>query len=358
MAQKSHRTPPAPSAATPSGSSSAASASSARRARKVWTPLDATIELDAAYAAFGASWRRSLQAENMAPQTLAIYLEAHKRLGLYLAHAGMSQDVRAIRRAHIEGWLVQMFADGYAPASVSVFYRGIHRWFTWLEEEEEIAASPTRKMRPPIVPETYKPVLTEQQIDALLATCSGREFADYRDLAMLSLLFDTGMRRSELAGMTLERLNLDEQFLVVPAKGRRDRVIAFGKQTVRVIDKYLRKRALHPHAGQPWVFVGQRGRFTGDGVRQMLEKRAVQAGLGDLHIHPHLFRHTYAHLFLEAGGQESDLMAQAGWNSPAMARHYGKALREQRAREAAKRLSPADRRAAGQTGTQMGNQTS
>lgn len=317
----------------------------ARKSRKAWTPLNTDVALDPSFVALGASWRRSLLAENMSPLTLRIYLEAHQRLGLFLAHNGLPQDVRQLRREHIESWLIQMFADGYAASSVSVFYRGVQRWFSWLEEEEEIAAAPTRKMRPPIVPEEYQPVLADDQVTALLDACRGKSFADVRDLAMLMVLFDTGMRRSELAGITCEHLNLDEQFVVVPAKGRRDRVIAFGRQTARVLDKYLRVRARHPHAQNPFVFVGQRGRFTGDGVHQMLQKRAVAAGLGDVGIHPHLFRHTYAHLFLEAGGQESDLMAQAGWRSPAMVRRYGAALREKRARDAAKRLSPADRMA-------------
>lgn len=324
-----------------------------RKSRKVWTPLNTEVALDPSFVALGASWRRSLLAENMAHGTLTIYLEAHKRLGIFLAQEGLTQDVRAIKREHIERWVIALMEDGYAASSASVFYRGIHRWFTWLEEEEEITASPTKRMKPPKTPEVFKPVLTDQQITAILDACRGTQFADYRDLALISMLFDTGMRRSEAASIRMDRLNLDEQYVVVEAKGRRDRVIAFGRQTTRALDKYLRRRAGQTHAAEPWLFIGQRGRITPSGVHQIVVGRAELAGLGDAGIHPHLFRHTYAHLFLEAGGQESDLMAQAGWRSPTMVRHYGAALREKRARESAKRLSPADRMANGETGQRI-----
>lgn len=313
-----------------------------------WAPLAdlreaASLRLDPTYEALGVSWRRSLIAENATELTRTTYMQAQQRFGYFLAERGLPQRPREITRAHIEAWIVAQFEAGYKPNSVNGRFRALSTFFRWLESEDEIAISPMRRMKAPAVPETYQPVLTDEQVSAILATCNGKSFADRRDLAVLMLLFDTGMRRSELASTTLDLLNLDEQFVVVKAKGRRDRVIAFGRQTVRVLDRYLRMRASHPYAASAHLFLGQRGRMTGDGIYQTLTGRAALAGIRG--IHPHLFRHTYAHLFLEAGGQESDLMAQAGWRSPQMVRKYGAILREKRALETAKRLSPADRMA-------------
>lgn len=338
MPQNDYPQPPTPPTSDP------------RRAakRKVWTPQVAegeeTPQLHPAYVALGASWRRALLAENMAQGTLTIYLEAHRRLGFFLAREGLAALApEEIARDHIERWVIALLADGYAAASASVFYRAIKRWFTWLEEEQEIPQSPMRRMKPPKVPETIKPVLSDAQVLAILDACRGSAFVDLRDLALISLLFDTGMRRSEAASIQIERLSLDEQFVTVAsAKGRRDRIIAFGRQTTRVLDRYLRRRARHPFAAEPWLFLGRAGRTTPSGVYQIVVERAIAAGIEE-RVYPHLFRHTYAHLFLEAGGQESDLMAQAGWRSPQMVRHYGAALREKRARDSARRLSPADR---------------
>jgi site-specific recombinase XerD len=296
------------------------------------------------YAALGVSWRRSLMAENKAPNTIAGYLLAHERFGAFLAAQGLPQRPEAIRREHVEAWLVAMFDEQrYKPRTVANRYEGLHAWFTWLEGEEEIAASPMRRMRAPHVPMDHKPVLTDEQVKALLATCSGRSFVDRRDLALMMLLFDTGMRRGDLVSITLEHLNLDDQSVVIRAKGRDERMVAFGRQTVRVLDRYLRARATQPHAQDPHLFIGQHGKMGGTGIYWVLTERAKQAGLEG--IHPHRLRHKFSHEFLAAGGQEGDLMEQNGWTTTKMARHYGAALRNQRAREAVKRLSPADRMA-------------
>jgi integrase/recombinase XerC len=298
------------------------------------------------YATLGVSWRRSLLAENKAPRTIDNYLLTHARFGVYLAAHGLPQRPVAIRREHVEAWLVAMFEEQhYAPRTVANRFEGLHAWFTWLEREEEIAASPMRRMRAPHVPTTHKPVMTDAQVTALLATCSGRSFADRRDLALMMLLFDSGMRRGDLVSITLDHLNLDEQCVVIRAKGRDERLVAFGKQTVRVLDRYLRVRATQLHAQDPHLFIGQHGKMGGTGIYWVLTERAKQAGLEG--IHPHRLRHKFTHAFLAAGGQESDVMEQNGWSTTKMVRHYGAALRNERAREAVKRLSPADRMASG-----------
>ncbi len=78
-----------------------------------------------------------------------------------------------------------------------------------------------------------------------------------------------------------------------------------------------------------------------DGIANIVQRRAVQAALKD--VHPHTFRHTFAHQWRVNGGIDSDLMAFGGWRSPQMLQRYGASAAAQRAREAHRRLSPGDR---------------
>jgi site-specific recombinase XerD len=288
-----------------------------------------------------ASFSRHLRAENKAPSTITTYAKAVVQLRDYLVSAGMPSRVASIRREHVESFLIDLQEHGRRPATIAQRFRSLQQFFKWLASEGEIKISPMANMKPPHVPEEPPPVITEDEMRRLLAACAGPDFDQRRDTAIIRLFLDTGMRLAELSGLRLDDVDFDADTAIVMGKGRRPRACPFGRKTAQAIDRYLRVRGRHPANAEPWLWIGQRGRLTDTGVEQLVKRRAKEAGLTG--VHPHLFRHTYAHEMLSAGMQEGDLMRLGGWKSRQMLSRYGASAADDRARKAYQSMSPGDK---------------
>jgi site-specific recombinase XerD len=177
------------------------------------------------------SWRLSLEQENKSPRTITQYLTTLRLFDQYLDKTAKPDTVGDIDQEAVSEYLVAVMARGGAASTAATRYKAVRLFFAWCETEDEIATSPMAKMRPPIVPEQPVPVLTTEQVSRLLKACKGTGFEDRRDTAIVSLFIDTGIRRAELAALTVDDVDLDAKTAAVLGKGRRPRLVRFGART-------------------------------------------------------------------------------------------------------------------------------
>jgi site-specific recombinase XerD len=288
------------------------------------------------------SFEIALAARNVSDRTVKTYLDAVGLFAAFLERSGMPTRLDAITREHVEAFIAEELKR-VSATSVHIRYRGLQQFFKWATEDGEIAVSPMVNMSPPIVPEQPVPVISTEQLAALVKACSGTTFSDRRDLAIIRMFIDTGCRRLELTKLTIDDIDLRLRQATVTGKGRRTRTVAFGHKCAQALDRYLRARTGHRDAHLSALWLGLAGPLTDNGIAQIVRKRATDAGI-DERINLHRFRHTFAHDRMADGVEGENLMALAGWRSRSMLSRYGSSVAAERALEDAhRRTAPGDR---------------
>lgn len=285
------------------------------------------------------SYTTTMRARNRSEVTIEMSERFALRLARWLDSSGKPSTVEDISSRVLEEYLVHLGTE-ISSTTVGIHYRGLRAFFNWMAKEDEIDKSPFAGMIQPKADEKPVPVFTDDDLRALLATTEGRSFNARRDRAILLAFIDTGVRLGELTSMRVDEIEYDHRLVLVNGKTG-ERRVRFGPKAWEGIDRYLRGRSSHPRVDRRELWLSPKGALTDSGVAQMLKARGREAGVEG--VHPHRFRHTFAHNWLADGGQENDLVQLAGWTSNQMVARYGRSAAAQRAMDAKDANSPADR---------------
>ena len=209
----------------------------------------------------------------------------------------------------IEEHLATRRAAGIGPGSLAralAAVRGLHGFRV---QEGTTTVDPTADVRAPQAPSRLPKALEEHEVLALLDAAAGPTPFDRRDRAILEVLYGTGMRVSELVGLSLGDLGSDTGLVRVLGKGSKERLVPLGRCSVEAVDLWLGAEGRPRLEPRRWarrgdaeaLFLNARGgRLSRQGVWGVIEKRARRAGLAS-RVHPHVLRHSCASHMLAHG---------------------------------------------------------
>lgn len=304
---------------------------------------------DTPIADLARSWTRYLRAEGLSDATRRNYLVTLRQLSAYLAENGLPDTPAAITDEEITDFLLDT-AERTSASNAGFHYRNLRALYKWLTSGKERAIrrseNPMLDVAKPKTTPPPRPAFTDGELAALLGACRGTGFLARRDEAILRVLM-TGLRIGGTAGLmyhpdqsSLDNpgrndLFLDHQppLLRLRQKGGRVHLVPLLPKAVLAIDRYLRVRVGHTHAGDGHLWLGQAGALGAMGIHHMLKRRARQAGITS-RVHAHRFRRTAAVNLLDAGVDRPHVAELLGWSSLAMVGLYASDTEQQRAWDA------------------------
>ena len=275
----------------------------------------------------------------LSPNTVAAYRRDLMQVAVFLHRTGSSLPTAGLPT--LRRFLAQQHTMGYARASIARRVGAIHTFYRWAQSTGEVTSDPSVLLGRPKVVSRLPTVLRPREA-AALAEAPGAQVAGansaltpleravaLRDRAVLELLYGSGLRVGEVAGLTVDRIDLDRGRILVLGKGSKERELPMSDYAVASLGDYLRRgRALLATDGSATLFFNRRRNpFSGRDIRWMVEQY-VQRLLPGRRVSPHTLRHSFATHLLEGGADIRVVQELLGHASVATTQRYTHVSRE------------------------------
>lgn len=248
----------------------------------------------------------SVNTQEAYSRDLTRYLEFLERLGRLTPGSVTSGDVAA--------FLSRLMEMKIAPRSRARCLSAIRMFHKFLMIESYADSNPASIIEAPRTLQKLPEFLASQEIDALMSACAGNFGESIRDMAMLELLYATGLRVSELVNLKLREVNLDSGYLMTLGKGSKERLVPIGETARQRVAEYLETvRGKQDPTGQNrFLFLSRLGEpMSRQAFWNIIKKRAYQAGISK-NISPHTLRHSFATHLLENGADLRSVQVMLG----------------------------------------------
>ena len=240
--------------------------------------------------------------DGLAASSLASYRRDLTAWAAWLERRG--QTLLSAQRADVDAFLADQFRAKAKATSVARRLSALRRFYALQLQQGTLVADPTLRARAPKLPRRLPKNLSESDVERLLAVPDTDTTLGLRDRAMLETLYATGLRVSELVGLTLAQVSLDMGVVRVIGKGSKERLVPLGEEAIRWLKRYLAsaRPALVGNGKSSALFVtARRAPLTRQAFWALVKRIGAEAGIPAARLSPHVLRHAFATHLLNHG---------------------------------------------------------
>ena len=276
------------------------------------------------------------RAEDKSPRTITWYSANLRRFHIYLKSRHLPDSIEKLDIMLLREYITYLLKRNkyeyhpYTPvhkellstSTVHGHVRTLRAFFSWLVREGLAKANIAKDLKPPKLTKKVVSTLSDEEIVTILNTLNLHNHSQARNQTILILLLDTGLRIGELINLKMEDVHINEGFLKVVGKGRKERIVPIGNNAQKALQRYLfRYRQKPACSGMNNVFLSIHGKpLTENSIKLMFARLARVSGV--VRLHAHLCRHTFATRFLINGGDVFTLQQILGHSTLEMVRRY------------------------------------